>query len=66
MKAKELRDKNIEEIKKLLAEKRENLRKLRFDMATKQVKDNRQIRKERRDISRILGIINEEKENGKR
>lgn len=66
MKAKELRNKNIEETKKLLAEKRENLRKLRFDMATKQVKDNRQIRKEKKDISRILSIINEEKENGKR
>ncbi|HRZ95072.1 MAG TPA: 50S ribosomal protein L29 [Candidatus Moranbacteria bacterium] len=65
MKAKELRDKNIEELGKLLAEKRENLRKLRFDIATKQVKDNRQIRKEKKDISRILNIIKEEKENGK-
>lgn len=66
MKIKELRGKNIEELKKLLAEKREEVRKLRFDVATKQVKNTRQIRNDKRDISRIETLINEEKINGQK
>lgn len=65
MKIKELRSKNIEELKKLLAEKREDVRKLRFDVATKQVKNTRQIRNDKKDIARIETLINEEKRNGK-
>ena len=65
MKVKELREKNIEELKKLLAEKREVVRKLRFDVATKQVKNTRQARNEKKDIARIITLINEEKINGK-
>ena len=41
MKIKELREKNTEELKKLLNEKKEQARKLRFDIASKQVKNNR-------------------------
>lgn len=59
MKIKELRDKNIEELKKLLEEKRENIRKLRFDIATKQVKNNRQLRNDKVDVARILTLIKE-------
>jgi len=66
MKIKELRGKNTEELKKLLAEKREGVRKLRFDVATKQVKNTRQIRNDKRDISRIETLINEEKLNGQK
>ena len=51
MKIKELKEKGIEELKKLLAEKRETARKLRFDIATKQVKNTRQMRNEKRDIA---------------
>lgn len=58
MKVKELREKGIEELKKLLLEKRESARKVRFDIATKQVKNNRQIRNDKRDIARILTLIN--------
>jgi len=65
-KIKELRGRNIEELKKLLAEKRESVRKLRFDVATKQVKNTRQIRNDKRDISRIETLINEEKLNGQK
>jgi ribosomal protein L29 len=60
MKIKELKDKNINELKKLLMEKEENIRKSRFELATKQVKDKRQIRKERRDVARILTLIHRE------
>jgi len=59
MKIKELRDKNIAELEKLLVEKRENVRKFRFENSTKQVKDKRQIRKDKRDVARILTLIKE-------
>jgi len=62
MKIKELREKGIEELKKLLAEKREIVRKVRFDVATKQVKNNRQKRNEKRDIARIITLIKEKKQ----
>jgi large subunit ribosomal protein L29 len=59
MKIKDLREKNIEELKKLLAEKEESIRKFRFDFATKQVKGIRQIRVEKRDVARIITLIRE-------
>jgi large subunit ribosomal protein L29 len=58
MKTKELREKNKGELGKLLNEKREKVRKLRFDIATKQVKNNRELRNEKKDIAKILSIIN--------
>ena len=65
MKIRELRSKNIEELKKLLIEKKEEVRKLRFDVATKQVKNTRQIRNGKKDIARAETLINEEKRNEK-
>lgn len=59
MKIKELREKNIEELKKMLLEKQEKLRKLRFDIAVKQVKNTRELRNEKKDIARILTLISE-------
>jgi large subunit ribosomal protein L29 len=60
VKTKELKDKNINELKKLLAEKEEGIRKFRFDLATKQVKGTRQIRAAKRDVARILTLIQKE------
>jgi large subunit ribosomal protein L29 len=60
-KIKELREKSIEELKKLLTEKRESVRKLRFDISTKQVKNNRQLRNDKKDIAKILTLIKEHK-----
>ena len=59
MKIKELRDKNIAELKKLLAEKEEAVRKFRFDLIAKQIKGVRQIRHEKRDVARIITLIHE-------
>jgi len=59
MKAKDLREKGIGEMNKLLGDKQDNLRKLRFDMATKQVQNKKEIAKEKKDIARILTLINE-------
>ena len=61
MRIKELREKNKEELIKMLAEKRETLRKLRFDVASKQIKNNREIRESRKDIARIMTLINQAK-----
>lgn len=61
MKIKEIREKNIEELKKLLSEKREIARGLRFDIAAKQVKNVREIRASKRDVAKILTILKENK-----
>ncbi len=58
MKAKEIKDKNINELKNILLEKRKKLRKLRFDISLKQVKNNREIRNEKRNVARLLTLIN--------
>ena len=59
MEAKEIREKNKEEIKKLLAEKRMLARKLRFDIASKQTKDHRDCREAKKDVAKLLTILNE-------
>ncbi len=57
MKIGELREKNTEELKKMLRDKREQSRKLRFDIASKQVKNNRELRNIKKEIARILTLI---------
>jgi len=59
MKAKEIREKNKGEMQNLLLEKKEKIRKIRFDISSKQVKNHREIRKEKRDVARLLTILNE-------
>lgn len=60
MKFKELQEKSKLELKKLVASNREKLRDLNFKVANKQVK-NLSIRKEvRKEIARILTILNQE------
>lgn len=61
MKIKEIREKSAEELKKLLGESREAVRKLRFDIAAKQVKNIREMRKHKRDIAKILTVLKETK-----
>ena len=59
--AQELRRKNDFELVSELAEKRETLRKARFDLAAGRVKNLRMIRDTRRSIARLLTIANERK-----
>lgn len=61
MKIKDIREKNVEELKKFLGEKREAVRKLRFDIAAKQVKNIREMRNDKRDIAKILTVLKETK-----
>jgi large subunit ribosomal protein L29 len=57
MKAKEIREKTENELKKDLIELQNKTAKLRFDISAKQVKNVREIRKAKKDIARILTII---------
>jgi len=57
MKAKDLHQKIEQELKGLLAEKREKLRELNFDIHLKQSKNVRDVRKLKKDIARILTIL---------
>jgi large subunit ribosomal protein L29 len=61
MKIKELREKNPEELKKMLAEKKEVARGLRFAIASKQIKNNRESRNIKKEIARIMTLINQTK-----
>ena len=57
MKIIELKQKNKEELQRILTEDRERLRVLRFDLAAGKVKNVREIRKIRKDIARILTLL---------
>ena len=59
MKIQEIRDMNIEQLKKMLAEKRTQAVKLRFDIAARQLKNHRQYRTLKTDIARALTILKE-------
>ncbi|MEI7890615.1 MAG: 50S ribosomal protein L29 [bacterium] len=59
MKIQEIRDMNIEQLKKMLAEKRTQAVKLRFDIAARQMKNHRQYRAIKTDIARALTILTE-------
>jgi len=57
MKIGELRQKSKEELEKLLKEKRERLRVLRFDLVAGKLKNVREIREIKKDIARILTLL---------
>ncbi len=61
MKIKELRELNKNELSKLLEEKRAKAVQLRFDISSKQLKNNREYRNIKKDIARILTLVKEEK-----
>ncbi len=62
-KAKELRLRPEEELNQLLSESQKKLRELRFNLASGKVKNVRTIRVLKKDIARILTILNEKSEN---
>jgi len=61
MKIIELRKKPETEIRKMLPDYRERLRKLRFDLTSGKIKNIREIRELRKTIARILTILKEKK-----
>lgn len=59
MKAHELRQFSVEELKKRLAEEQENLANLRFQLSTSQLESPIKVRTVRREIARLHTIIRE-------
>jgi large subunit ribosomal protein L29 len=59
MKAKTLRDRSHDELTKTLSDLEEQLFKLRFQKSTGQIENPVKIREVRRDIARVLTVINE-------
>jgi len=57
--AKELRKKNKDQLEKMLKEKREKSRHLRFQISSNQVKNHRESRFLKREIARISTILTE-------
>lgn len=58
MKIKELKEKSEKELRTMLVESCEKLRQARFDMASKQPKNLKMIGQLRKDIARILTLLN--------
>lgn len=58
MQIKELRDKSKPELQKLLAERRAELQSLRFAVAGRKDTHIRKIRELRKDIARVLTLLN--------
>ena len=60
MKAEELKGKSVDELKKLLLEKRKEQFNLRFQLSGGQLENTSQMRKLRRDIARVKTFINQQ------
>lgn len=60
MRIAELRQKSKPELQKLLTEDREKLRQLRFDLASGKIKNVREIRKTKKEISQILTLLHQQ------
>jgi len=56
MKAKEWQEKSVEERTQVLSQLSDKLRKLRFDLSTREAKNHGDYRKMKKDIARILTI----------
>ncbi|HKM40819.1 MAG: 50S ribosomal protein L29 [Patescibacteria group bacterium] len=61
MDLKDLSTKSETELHKILAEQREKLRDLRFKDSSRQLKNVREIRLIKKDIARILTLLNQNK-----
>lgn len=62
MKAEELKGKSVDELNKLLLEKRKEQFNLRFQHSGGQLENTAQMRKIRRDIARVKTFINQQSE----
>lgn len=64
MKALELKDLSVEELRKRLADEQESLANLRFQLATSQLESPIKVRTVRRDIARLKTIIRQRESAG--
>ncbi len=65
MRASELRELTVEELRKRLSEEEENLANLRFQLTTSQLESPIRVRLVRRDIARIQSVIREKERTPK-
>ncbi len=63
MELKELKTKKISELHNILADFRDKLRGFRFNDSNKQLKNVRSIRVVKKNIARVLTLINKDKNN---
>lgn len=61
MKTSEIKNKSEKELNRFLMEKKEKIRDLRFLLSQGKVKNIREIRKAKKDIARILTVVNKNK-----
>jgi len=57
MKTKELKKQSKKDLEKILKEKKEHSRVLRFDLASGKIKNVQEIRETKKDIARILTML---------
>ncbi|MBI2439099.1 MAG: 50S ribosomal protein L29 [Candidatus Moranbacteria bacterium] len=60
MKAKEWREKSSGEREKMIAELRDKLRTVRFGLVTREIKNNSEYQKIKKDIARLLTLQRED------
>jgi large subunit ribosomal protein L29 len=65
MKASELRELNIEDLKSKLTESKKEYFNLRFQQATGQLEKTSELKRAKKDIARILTILTEKSKEGK-
>jgi len=58
MKIEELKQKNKEELQKMVFELKEKLRQFRFDLSSGKVKNVKSIRASKKDVARIFTMLN--------
>lgn len=58
MKTQEFKNKDKKELEKIITEKKEILKNLRFDLASGKVKNIKEIKKARKDVAKIMTVIN--------
>lgn len=63
MKIVDIKKKSNKELFILLNEKKEKLRELRFDLASGKIKNVKEIRNTRKDVAKIMTIINNQEKN---
>jgi large subunit ribosomal protein L29 len=62
MKAKELRDRSMDELNKTLGDLEEQLFKLRFQQSTGQIQNPIKVREVRKDIARVHTVMTERRQ----
>lgn len=65
MEFQDLQNKSVPELQERLKEARIKLGRLKFELANKALKDSSQIGKVKKEIARIMTVLNKKAENGK-